>query len=410
MLDIPVPTGARYHEVGSEVVPACPCCGSGATRILYQVASSIPVHSCVLLDTQADALSFRRGDLELAFCDDCGFAFNHLFDETAMRYSTDFEESQHFSGTFNAFARELAAEIAARCSIASKRVLEIGCGKGEFLAELCRVGNARGLGIDPGFRADAGRDNSDERLEFIVDHFGPRYAHLAADVVLCRHTLEHIAQVGTFTADIYGMVGERADADIVFETPDFKRVLREGAFWDVYYEHCSYFTPGAHARLFRAHGFDVTDLKLVYDDQYIVQYARPAGSTSFRFLPLEDDLEEVRALASDFADRVRVVQRRWIDRISERYAAGQRVVLWGGGSKAVSFLTTLGLTDEVQAAVDINPYKQGKFIPGTGHPVIAPEQLRTAPPDFVVVMNPIYVDEVRRALAALDLFPEVVAV
>ncbi len=92
-----------------------------------------------------------------------------------------------------------------------------------------------------------------------------------------------------------------------------------------------------------------------------------------------------------------------------RTAAGRRVVLWGGGSKAVSFLTTLGLADEVQAAVDINPYKQGKFTPGSGHPVIAPAELRALEPDLVVVMNPIYTGEVRNLLAGLGLYPEVLS-
>jgi SAM-dependent methyltransferase len=364
----------------------------------------------VLLDTPAAASSFPKRDLELAFCADCGFTFNHIFDEALMRYSTDFEESQHFSDTFNGFARVLAAEIATRCDIGGKRVLEIGCGKGEFLAELCEVGNARGIGIDPGFRADAGRASANDRLKFIVDHFGPRYADLAADVVMCRHTLEHIRPVSKFIADIRQMSGMRDDSWVVFETPDFKRVLEEGAFWDIYYEHCSYFSPGAHAQLFREQGFEVTDLALVYSGQYIVQYARPAAGPTRPHLPLEGDLDEVRGLAEGFGKRVQAIQKRWRDRIGDAHAAGRRVVLWGGGSKAVSFLTTLGLTDEVQAAVDINPYKQGKFIPGTGHPVVAPQALTALPPDLVVVMNPIYAGEVRKALAGLDLYPEVLAV
>jgi 2-polyprenyl-3-methyl-5-hydroxy-6-metoxy-1,4-benzoquinol methylase len=364
----------------------------------------------VLLDTPAAASSFPKRDLELAFCDDCGFTFNHIFDEALMRYSTDFEESQHFSDTFNGFARELAGEIAARCEIGSKLILEIGCGKGEFLAELCDVGKARGIGIDPGFRADAGRASANAQLKFIVDHFGPRYADLAADVVMCRHTLEHIGPVSQFIADIRQMLAARHDTWVVFETPDFKRVLEEGAFWDIYYEHCSYFSPGAHAQLFREQGFEVTDLALVYGGQYIVQYAQPATGRTRPHLPLEKDLDEVRRLAEGFGKRVQAIQKRWRDRIGDAHAAGRRVVLWGGGSKAVSLLTTLGLTDEVQAAVDINPYKQGKFIPGTGHPVVAPQALTAQPPDLVVVMNPIYAGEVRKALAALDLYPEVLAV
>ncbi|HXV30757.1 MAG TPA: class I SAM-dependent methyltransferase [Sinorhizobium sp.] len=327
-----------------------------------------------------------------------------------MGYSTNFEESQHFSGTFGAFAKKLAGQIAQRCALAGKHVLEIGCGKGEFLRELCALGNATGLGIDPGYRADKGRSTNDPNLAFIVDHFGPKYESLSADVILCRHTLEHIASVREFIRSIRRLAGTRSDTWIAFETPDAKRVLTEAAFWDIYYEHCSYFSPGAHARVFRQEGFDVVDLELVYDGQYIVQYAKPAKAPTRPTLPLEDDLDELESLIESFPARVSEVQQQWRERIGAVHASGRRIVLWGGGSKAVSFLTTLGLGEEVQAAVDINPYKQGKFTPGTGHPVISPQALLDAPPDFVIVMNSIYVAEVTQTLNSLGLNPEVVAV
>jgi 2-polyprenyl-3-methyl-5-hydroxy-6-metoxy-1,4-benzoquinol methylase len=141
-----------------------------------------------------EARAFPRRDLELAYCDACGFVFNHVFDEAMMGYSTNFEESQHFSGTFNAFAKELARETAQRCAVSGKHVLEIGCGKGEFLRELCRTGGATGLGIDPGYRADEGRCAEDDNVQFITDFFSGSYKHLSADVILCRHTLEHRVQ------------------------------------------------------------------------------------------------------------------------------------------------------------------------------------------------------------------------
>lgn len=387
----------------------CPSCGAGVGRIIY-AALPVPVHSCVLLHSAEQARQFPRRNLELAFCDACGLIFNHLFDESVMGYSTGFEESQHFSETFNSFAKELASEIANRCEITGKYVVEIGCGKGEFLHQLCDVGGAIGLGIDPGYRADEGRNTEADTIKFINDFFGPQYIDLRADVVLCRHTLEHIAPVATFVRSVRDMIGMRDDAWVVFETPDAKRVLRECAFWDIYYEHCSYFSPGAHARLFRQEGFDVTDLSIVYDDQYIVQYAKPAKVRTKPKFELERDLEEMHGLAESFVAQVRGVREQWAERIRSAYADGRRVVLWSGGSKAVSFLTTLGLDHEVQAAVDINPYKQGKFTPGTGHPVVAPQSLVGQPPDLVIVMNRIYVQEVTRILDSLGLNPDIVAV
>ncbi|WP_395665755.1 class I SAM-dependent methyltransferase [Methylocella sp.] len=386
---------------------ACPCCGSTRTQTIYRVAG-VPVHSCVLLGSEDEAKAFPRRDLQIAFCDACGFLFNEIFDASAMSYAGDFEESQHFSDTFNAFARGLAGEIAQRCDVRGKEVLEIGCGKGEFLRELCRVGGATGVGVDPGYRADPGR-GGDESVRFVVDYYRPE-RDFGGDVVLCRHTLEHIGPTREFVQAIRAGCEGRPDAEVVFETPDVRRVLEEGAFWDMYYEHCSYFSAGTHARLFRALGFDVHALAVEYGGQYIVQYARPAAGPTAPRLPLEDDLEAMRALARDYPARVAAVQDYWRNLVLSAVAGGRRVALWGGGSKAVSFLTTLGLADEISAVVDVNPYKQGRFMPGAGRRVGAPSELASNPPDVVIVMNPIYVPEITAALEAMGLRPSVVAV
>lgn len=399
----------RSHaSSGPCATAACPSCGHFGARIIYR-AASVPVHSCVLLDNAAEARAFPRRDLELAFCGTCGFVFNHLFDKGVMRYSTNFEESQHFSDTFSTFARKLAREIAEQCDIAGKQVLEIGCGKGEFLAELCAVGGAHGVGIDPGYRADNGRGQQAD-VRYIVDFYGPRYKVLHPDVILCRHTLEHIPEAQSFIRTIRKSIEDRDDTLIVFETPDALRVLREGAFWDIYYEHCCYFSAGAHARLFRREGFDVTRLAVVYNDQYIVQYARPARAPTRPRFRVEFDLPTMSALAATFPSRVNNVKTAWKSRIARAVAQGDRIVLWGGSSKGVSFLTTLGLDEEIASVVDVNPYKQGKFLPGTGHEVVSPAALRAIRPDVVIIMNPIYAHEVQSQLDTLGIKASLLAV
>jgi hypothetical protein len=85
------------------------------------------------------------------------------------------------------------------------------------------------------------------------------------------------------------------------------------------------------------------------------------------------------------------------------------VAIWGAGSKGVSFLTTLGVEREVAYAVDINPHKHDKYMAATGQRVVSPESLRDQPPDLVIAMNPIYLDEIGARLAAMDLHPELVA-
>lgn len=387
---------------------ACPSCGGGLLEPLYQV-SSVPLHSCILLDTPEAARNFPRRDIELLLCQDCGFAFNAIFDEPAMAYASNFEESQHFSDTFNSFARDLADEIVRTCEAPGKQIVEIGCGKGEFLDRLCHAAGATGVGIDPAYRADPGRTSAENGVRFLPEWFGPQHHTLPADLVVCRHTLEHIAPVGAFVGTIARMIGGREDVWVVFETPDFARVLEEGAFWDIYYEHCSYFTAATHADLFEREGLAVERLELLYGGQYIVQYARPTAGGARRAEPDPGAVAEMRRLASGFPARVRESQAYWRDRLRQAHAAGRRVVLWGGGSKAVSLVTTLGLGEEIAAVVDINPYKQGKFLPGSGHAVIAPEALAAHAPDLVVVMNPLYRAEVAEQLDRLGIPAEVTA-
>ena len=84
-------------------------------------------------------------------------------------------------------------------------------------------------------------------------------------------------------------------------------------------------------------------------------------------------------------------------------------MIWGSGSKGVSFLSNLGLHDEISAAVDINPHKWGKFMVGSGHRIISPAELVDVQPSLVIVMNPIYVDEIADSLRELGVECEVAA-
>ena len=259
----------------------CPACGGSETLSIYTI-SSIPVQICVLLDTRQEALDYPCGDLDLRFCETCGFIFNAKFDASLLDYASAAEESQHFSATFSRYARDLANDIARKCQLAGKTVLEIGCGRGDFLAEVVALADCAGVGIDPGLRAGRLDRPEAKRLDFISDYFSAEYANVDCDVVVCRHTLEHIGPVADFLTDVRATIADRDGAAVFFEIPDVGRVLREGAFWDIYYEHCSYFTPGAQARLFRQEGFAVTELRLVYDDQYIILFAELGGRRTGR--------------------------------------------------------------------------------------------------------------------------------
>ena len=383
----------------------CASCGSRGLATFYEVRD-VPVHSVLLMPTREKALAYPRGDVRLGLCQTCGFVANTAFDPDVHEYSTEYEETQGFSPTFNAFADRLAQRMVTEYDIRGKTVLEIGCGKGEFLTRLVELGGNRGIGIDPAIVPARLPPEQADRTRWIQDFYSEAHADLQADFVCCRHTLEHIAPVRDFLGLLRRTIGERSDTLVLFELPETLRVLAEGAFWDVYYEHCSYFTPGSLARLFRASGFELAELSLDYDDQYLLVVARPAQAPTAPALPLEDDLERTHSLAARFERLAPERIAHWRETVSTAVRAGRRVAIWGAGSKAVAFLTTLGIGDAIEVLVDVNPFKQGRFMPATGQEVVAPEFLADFQPHVVIAMNPIYGAEIRADLDRLGLSPE----
>ncbi|RMF72441.1 MAG: methyltransferase domain-containing protein [Planctomycetota bacterium] len=360
------------------------------------------------METRAEALDFPRRDLRLGVCPDCGFLFNTILDASVQAYSEKYEETQGFSPTFNRFARELVDTLIERHNLRGKRILEIGCGKGEFLIELCARGENDGIGIDPSYRPDRTTHPAAGRIEFIRDLYSERYTHLTADFVCCRHTLEHIGPTLEFMRMVRRAIGDRPETVVFFELPEALRVLREGAFWDIYYEHCSYFTPGALARLFRLADFDPTRIELVYDSQYLLITALPRTPSDAK-LPHEESPAEVIREVDAFRTRCAESIAKWAQFVRGAFAKGERVVLWGSGSKGVSFLTTLGISDEIEYVVDINPHKHGRFMPGAGQEIVPPDFLRDYQPSHVIAMNPVYRDEIQAELDRLGVAAQLAA-
>lgn len=407
----------------------CPACERAGLTIFYEV-SRVPVHSCLMLDSEREARNFPTGDIRLGFCRGCGFITNTLYDSGHAGYAPNYEDQQSFSPTFNKFARGLAERLIEKHNLRGRQIVEIGCSKGDFLLLLCELSGGSGVGIDPS--AVVGRVESEaaDRVTFIQDYYSEKYSGLRGDLVACRHTLEHIHPVADFVRTLRRAVGEHRETVIFFELPDTTRVLREQAFWDIYYEHCSYFTPGSLARLFRRCGFKVTDVARDYGDQYLLLEARPTGFTAqpqsdnasrgdvgLRIggaaeigESIEESVEELAREVAEFAERVQEQLAAWRGHLLSAQEQGRRVAVWGSGSKCVAFLTTLGAAESVRCVVDINPHRHGKYIPGIGLQVRPPAVLKDFRPDEVLVMNPIYTDEIGQMLTEMGVQTQLIPV
>jgi SAM-dependent methyltransferase len=392
-----------------DFIEDCPCpnCGNHGLSIFYEVRN-VPVHSCLMMPSREEALDFPCGDVVLGFCNSCGFITNVEFDSRWSAYAPNYEDQQSFSPTFNKFALNLAHKLIDKYDLHEKNILEIGCSKGDFLLLLCELGNNSGVGIDPSVVPGRVKSEAASRVKFIQDYYGEQHAEYVGDFICCRHTLEHIQPVAEFISTVRKSMGDR-QVPFFLEIPDNTRVLKDLAFEDIYYEHCSYFSPGTLARLFRACGFEVTDVYRDYGDQYLFIEALPIEIPSRKIHPFEETVAEVAQDVKHFASKIQDKLDHWKQYLETAQAQGEKVVVWGSGSKCVAFLTTLDTVDKIQYVVDINPHRHGKFIPGVGKQIMSPEFLKEYQPDCLIVMNPIYCEEIKKMLKNMNLSPEVIS-
>lgn len=386
----------------------CPNCNKQGLSVFYEV-KNVPVHSCLMLSTQEEALNFPCGDIALAYCEHCGFITNVEFDAKWSAYAPNYEDQQSFSPTFNKFALSLANNLVNKYDLHDKDIVEIGCSKGDFLLLMCELGNNRGVGIDPSVVPGRVQSEAADRVKFIREYYSENHSEYVGDFICCRHTLEHVGPTYDFVKTVRLSIGDRKDTAVCFEIPDTIRVLKDMAFEDIYYEHCSYFTPGSLGRLFRNCGFEVTDLYREYGDQYLLIEALPASIPSDKIHPLEETLQQLTDNVKYFTTSIQNKLENWRQHLDKMQAEGKKVVVWGSGSKCVAFLTTLNTIDKIQYVVDINPHRHGKFIPGVGKEIKSPEFLKEYQPDQIIVMNPVYCDEIKQMLSQMGVTTDVIS-
>lgn len=364
-----------------------------------------PIQSVVAIDNYEAAISIPRRDIVLNFCNCCGFIFNSEFDTEWDYYTKGYEDQQGFSPTFVEFITRKTQRFIDQYNIKEKLVVEIGCGKGDFIRLMCDLGRNRGVGIDPAWVP--GRFPEREDVRFIRDFYSLGHGDLSADCITCRHTLEHIFEVDEFMQTIRASCQGRKPT-LFFEVPCMLRILQVQAFWDIFGEHCSYFSPGSLARVFRRNGFEVVDMFIAYKEQYLFIVARPVEKPSTWTHPLEESIEALRAIIQVFVRQIEAQVDAWRARLLHYKETGKKVVIYGGGSKSVAFLTQFDAIGLIEHVVDINPHIQGNYIPGIGLQYVGPDFLKIYQPDVVIMMNSIYTEEIRNSLHVRGLFPELI--
>ncbi|MCP4623910.1 MAG: class I SAM-dependent methyltransferase, partial [bacterium] len=229
----------------------------------------MPVLIGMLWPTRAAAQNCPKGDIRLFFCEECGFIFNPAFDPARVRYTEAYDNSLHFSPSYKAYAESMASGLIERHHIFDKNIIEIGCGKGDFLLLLSKLGNNQCIGFDPTFEKHNMDPQTEKQVIFIPDNYSEKYSHYKTDLICSRHVLEHILNPKDFIELTWNNIRKGSETVLYFEVPNVEFILRDVSVWDIIYEHCSYFGICSIAYLFKSCGFDVLDVAETFGRQFI---------------------------------------------------------------------------------------------------------------------------------------------
>jgi SAM-dependent methyltransferase len=340
----------------------------------------------------------------LAVCEQCGFVANTTFDPSKLSYGNNYDNDQTLSPAFGDYIRNLAHDLVTRRKIQNSKIVEVGCGNGRFLRELvadASLGNV-GYGFDPSYVGPA--SDLDGRLKLEPRFYDGSCSQVRADVVVCRHVIEHVAQPLELLAAIRRALVASPQARVFFETPCVQWIFRNQVICDFFYEHCSLFSSVSLATAFEAEGFRVLNIEHVFGEQYlfleatlggvrVVNHTRPSTTAklAFEYAAAEPDL-----------------LRKWRERL-ERLARSGRVAVWGAGAKGVTFVNLLDPKALlVDCLVDLNPAKQGAFVPGSAHPIVSYRELPNRGVATAILMNPNYRIECQKLLHGSGISVELV--
>lgn len=367
---------------------------------------NVPVHQNLVLFTEKNAKEVDFGELVLFFCNQCGFIFNGAFHLDKLQYGHLYDNTQELSAVFQSYISSLVDYLIRQCGIRNKKIVEVGCGNGSFLKKIVLASESTGFGFDPSY---AGEESCiDGRVTFFKKFYDASCASTRADIVICRHVIEHVPRPVELFMNIKHALVDSPDALVFFETPDVEWILRKKVFYDLFYEHCSYFSCNTIVEALQAAGFYVHSVQNNFNGQYlwVLATVQPGQKDSFSnqcSMP-----NQLKHCVTHYSHQEKQIMQRWKGKIKRLRAKG-KVSVWGAGAKGSTFVNIVDPKGElIDSLIDINPNKQGCYVAGTGHPIIGCHEILHRKPASIIVMNPNYTDEIKKIVAQLGLSVELI--
>jgi len=352
----------------------CRVCGNSFFEEPLLRYNNMPKAAQFLPDAQSIE-SDTGVDLVVCQCSGCGLV--QLGNEPVPYYK-EVIRTAAFSPEMRTFRLEQFKDFVNRFSLGGKKVLEIGCGKGEYLC-LMRESGADAYGVEQGEESvnecvKAGLKVTRGFVEADSDIL----CDAPFDAFFILNFLEHIPDLNSTLRGIHNNLRDKAVG--LVEVPNFDMILKNTMFSEFIGDHLYYFTGDTLRSTLNRNGFEVLECNQIWYDYILSAVVRKRAPLDLSgFAHFQHQLsEELQNHIASFGEK--------------------KVAVWGAGHQALAVLALADLADKIRYVIDSAPFKQGKFTPSTHIPIVPPETLTEDPADAVIVMAASYSDEVAKIL------------
>jgi hypothetical protein len=386
-----------------ELEMACPLCGSSRLWVFYTL-TNVPASCNRLWKNKDDAINCPKGDIKLAFCRSCTFVSNMAIEPEKNQYDSGYDNSLFYSAHFQEFAKKLASTLVEQYGLYNKNIVEIGGGKVDFLSLLKGLGKNCGFRFDPFHsKIESSNQEANSPSSLTSRSFPFLDEGKKVDFVFSYHELEHMNNPKSFLKYLWMLLDKSESTHVFFSVPNALKAFEEGDYSDIIYEHVSYFTIPSLYFLFSSCGFEISSVQgtrgEIFDSIH-VDATRKRGKMHNLTPISERAVSQIEQIIQKFSAKTLENIKERSQQLTKLLDKGNRIAVWGAGARGVTFLNIFK-DQRIEYAVDINPNKQGMYVPGTGQKIVRPEFLSDYKPDFIILANPAYETEIRKILEHL---------
>jgi len=396
-----------------EMIPiqaGCRFCGAKLRHTLVDLGMSPLCESYVSPEKANQMEAFYP--LRVYVCDSCFLAQLEQY-VSAEEIFSEYAYFSSYSESWLEHSRRYTDMIVSRLGLGNgSTVMELASNDGYLLQYFVQKG-IRAIGVEPA--ANVAVVAEKKGVPTVVKFFGRESAkELVAqygqvDLLIGNNVLAQVPDLNDFVGGMKTVL--KPHGVITMEFPHLMRLMNENQFDTIYHEHFSYFSFIAAERIFARHGFRLFDVEeLPTHGGSLRIYGRHDEDNA---KPIGDRVVEMRQREhaagfskietySNFGEQVKETKRKLLEFLIGARREGKSVVGYGAPGKGNTLLNYCGIrTDFIDYTVDRNPYKQGKFLPGTHIPILHPDKIKETKPDYLFILPWNFKDEIMAQMSGI---------